>query len=620
MPERRDTNPDDRRLGLLPVPRQFRQEPGECAITRLRFLPGNSLESTTPTGLTVLLDQIVALADASPGPTREPIPLHVAWAARNLPNYEAYRLIVRPDLIEVAGASPAGCHHGLQTLRQLIESSDDRTLPCCEILDWPDFDTRGLLLDVTRGRVPTLETLKLLADRLASLKCNQLQLNIEHAFVFSFDPEICGPNEGLTPDEIRELDAYCRERFIDLVPALATFGHMGRVLSMPKYRHLAEVEAVATWEKMTWPQRMRGFTLDCANPEAHALVERMWSDMLEAFSAPVVNICGDEPHDLGRGKNRERFAGRIGQAYLELIRRTYDICVRRGRRVQFWSDVVRNHPDLFHLVPRESTVMHWGYDDRADYHGTQALVDAGLDVIVCPGTSGWKRIVNGMNLAERNIATLAEVGQRYGATGLVNTDWGDHGHFNMLGCSWHGIALGAAKAWRADHPIREAFDRLFAAHVLGLSDPEIITLLREAARSGDECETWRQLWMPADSLADDATIPSADVADAMYESAAAAANAIHAVPRKSVSRNADLDELEAACAFLRLWTAKTKSLRCADRPPATSGHAELFQSATDEYRRLWLLRSKPAGLREIESALSEHAQPSHAARKDAQKP
>ena len=314
-----------------------------------------------------------------------------------------------------SGRSPRGCFYGLQTLEQLSRahatSDQPALIPCCEVVDAPDFHTRGLLYDVTRGKVPTLDTLKMIVDRLASLKISQLQLYIEHAFVFRFDPQICSAKQGLTPDDVGALDAYCRERFIDLVPALATPGHMGRILSMPKYRHLAEIEATTTWERMSWPQRMRGLTLDCMNPEAHRLVERMWSDVLEAFSSPVVNLCGDEPWDLGRGKNRLRFTGnQRDEAYLDHIRRVHDLCASRGRRTQFWSDVVRNDGVPVGRVPRTSTILHWGYDDRADYAGTGTWVEAGLDTIVCPGTSGWKRIINAMDAAERNVVTRG--GQR----------------------------------------------------------------------------------------------------------------------------------------------------------------------------------------------------------------
>jgi len=549
-----------------------------------------------------LVERIAARWEPESDATDPPTPLRVHATATDLSHRDAYRLTVRSDGVDIEGASPAGCFHGLQTLAQLAASARDGRVACCEILDRPDFTTRGLLFDVTRGRVPRLETLKLLADRLSALKANQLQLNIEHAFVFSFDPEICHPDEGLTPDEIREFDAYCHDRFIELVPAPATFGHMGRILSMPKYRHLAEVEATSTWDRMTWLQRMRGLTLDCANPEAHELIERMWSDVLDAFRSPVVNICGDEPHDLGQGKNRARFAGRIGEAYLEQIRRTYEICARRGRRVQFWSDVVRNHSDLFDMVPRDATVLHWGYDDPADYEGTQRLVEAGLDTIVCPGTSGWKRILNGMNLAERNIARFAEAGKRYGATGLVTTDWGDHGHFNMLGCSWHGIALGAAKAWRANHPTGSHFDRLFAAPVLGVEDAGVVALLREAARSGDACETWRQLWMPADGLTNDPSIPEIEAVAEFDASASAAAAAARNVPRSAPTHSIDFEELGVACTLLQLWTRKMKFLKSGMQ---TESQNTLLETPLVDYCQLWLQRSKPGGLAEVQSVLDK---------------
>ena len=78
-------------------------------------------------------------------------------------------------------------------------------------------------------------------------------------------------------------------------------------------------------------------------------------------------------------------------------------------------------------------------------------MESGLDTFVCPGTTSWKRILGAMDLAERNIETFARAGRRAGAKGLINTDWGDLGHFNMPACSWHGLALGAALGWSAEH-------------------------------------------------------------------------------------------------------------------------------------------------------------------------
>jgi hypothetical protein len=504
----------------------------------------------------------------------------------------------------------------LQTLAQLARLRE--SIPCCDITDWPDFSTRGLLHDITRGKVPTLDTLKHLADRLAGLKINQLQLYIEHSFVFAFDAEIADDQNGLTADEMRELDAYCRERFINLVPAVATLGHMGRILSLPQYRQLAEVEPEVSWEQLSWPQRARGFTLDVLNPESRALVEKIWTEILDAFSSPVVNICGDEPWDLGKGRNRDRIApDKIGGAYIDHILHTYAVCAKRGRQSQVWSDVVRNHPELFDRLPHDLTVLHWGYDDKSDYEGTKRFVDAGLETVVSPGVSGWKRVLNAMDLAERNISTFAKAGKQHGASGVLNTDWGDHGHFNTLACSWHGIALGAALAWRADHGIGEEFDRRLANWLSPGPHPEplprgeavrdfetenaaqchqLIALLREASKIAERCETWRLLWQPIEQLRDDSTRPSLEEAESAAVYAVQAAEILQSWPS-----GIDRDELLTACQATELFRDKIRFAHGASRNLTSVG--ERIGIVRDGFAHCWNQRNKPSGLKDIVAAL-----------------
>jgi hypothetical protein len=44
----------------------------------------------------------------------------------------------------------------------------------------------------------------------------------------------------MTAEEILRLDAYCRARFVELVPNQNSFGHFEQWLKHPEYRHLAE--------------------------------------------------------------------------------------------------------------------------------------------------------------------------------------------------------------------------------------------------------------------------------------------------------------------------------------------------------------------------------------------
>ena len=608
--------PNDILHGLIPLPKHVDEGRGTCRIGPTVRLVVDVSEARI--GRAVFRWSERLAHPEIDAPRQAPATVRVALAPGRVPHRDGYRLDVQEDGIELLGGSPAGCFHGLQTLTHLTDFATGE-VPCCTIVDEPDFAIRGLLHDVTRGKVPTLGTFKGLVDRLANLKINQLQLYIEHAFVFAFGPDICGPDDGLTPDEIRELDAYCRERFIDLVPAVATLGHMGRILSMPKYRQLAETEPTQSWEAMSWPQRARGNTLDILNPQSHALVERMWSDILDAFSGPVVNMCGDEPWDLGQEKNRERLrSSDVGDAYIDHILRTHAICTARGRRTQVWSDVVRKHANLLHRLPSDLTILHWGYDDRADYEGTRTFVAAGLKTFVCPGTSGWKRIINAIGLAERNLTAFAAAGRKHGAEGLLNTDWGDHGHFNALACSWHGIALGASLSWNAEHPTGPEFDARFARTVLGLKDAAVVRLLRDASRVAEGCETWRLMWTPLRAMLDDPTLPSLDKASEAADAARATLRWFESVDRGTFADPCDLHELAVACRFSELLAEKVLFAR-SGRTAGSTGvgvlaseddrgtWADELAEAIDAYAQCWRARNKPSGLNDIVKSLERVA-------------
>lgn len=84
------------------------------------------------------------------------------------------------------------------------------------------------MLDISRDKVPTLETTFALVDRLASWKINQFQLYTEHTFAYRHHEEVWAKASPFTGDDILALDAYCHERYIELVPNQNSFGHLHR--------------------------------------------------------------------------------------------------------------------------------------------------------------------------------------------------------------------------------------------------------------------------------------------------------------------------------------------------------------------------------------------------------
>jgi hypothetical protein len=358
---------------------------------------------------------------------------------------DAYRLRVDPGRIVLVGTGAAGLRYAVETLRQLL--GPDGRIPACSIQDEPDLRLRGLMLDISRGKVPRPETLRKIVDLCVSLKLNLLMLYTEHTFHFRRHPEIGAGASPLDAQTLRELDAYAAERHVDLVPTLQSLGHMERLLGLERYRHLDESG--------------RGWTLSPSEAGTYELLGDLYDEYLPNFRSRWFNANCDEPWDLAQGKSRQR-AEQVGVAgvYLEHVRRVRDLARAHGKRTMIWGDVVHQHPDRIGEIDRDLVLLDWWYEAELDYDRVQSFRDAGLEFLVCPGTSSWNALFPRLENSLSNVARWAAAARRHGGLGLVCTDWGDGGHYNLQGNSWLAFAWAAQQAWSGDVPAGD-FDRAF---------------------------------------------------------------------------------------------------------------------------------------------------------------
>jgi hypothetical protein len=373
---------------------------------------------------------------------------------------EAYRLVVAPDAIEIYAAADAGAYYALQTLRDLT-AIYGRVLPVCRIEDKPDFRRRGVYYDCSRGKVPTLDTLKDLVTKLAHWKINELQLYIENVFTFKQHPEIGRGYSPFTPEEILSLQDHCRTHHVRLVGSLASFGHLEKTLSLPRYRHLGEMPG------------FRGFaggtTLCPGDPGSIRLIDELYCEFMPLFEADDFNACCDETWELGKGRSKRR-AARIGtgRVYLDFVLNIHRLCEKHGKRMNVWADMVLKYPELLADLPRDIVLLNWEYEHNgAHIARTKEIARAGFDLMVCPGTSSWLTHGSRLGNSLANVTKFASQGRRHHAEGLLNTDWGDQGHRNFLGISLRGFAHGAAHAWHGKGVDNAQFTDNFCWHVFG---------------------------------------------------------------------------------------------------------------------------------------------------------
>ncbi len=389
---------------------------------------------------------------------------------------QSYALEIDATGITLFVTSEPGLQHALATLVQLItvEASRARsatpeplTLPHLVIEDWPDFAQRGVLLDISRDKVPTLDTLKALVDELARWKINQLQLYMEHTFAYPGHEIVWQHASALTGEEIRELDAYCAARHVELVPNQNSFGHMHRWLVHAPYRALAECP-----EGFAHPWNWSGepYGLCATDPASLRFLEGLYDQLLPHFRSGQFNVGLDETLDLGFGRSRAACEARgTERVYLEFLREVHARVRARGKVMQFWGDIIVKRPDLIGELPRDAIALEWGYE--ADHPFAEHLArfrDAGLDFYVCPGTSSWNSIAGRTDNALLNLARAAREGKAAGASGMLTTDWGDHGHLQPLAVSYLGLFAGAGFSWNvadAQDPLALDLPRLLDLHV-----------------------------------------------------------------------------------------------------------------------------------------------------------
>lgn len=370
---------------------------------------------------------------------------------------EAYEASVKPREIYIDFSEASGAFYAMMTLRQLLMQCDSEIF-CCHIKDFPGLKLRGVLLDISRGKVPKLETLKAAADLLASVKINHLELYIEgFSFGYPSFEELWREEGALTAEEFEAFGQYCRERFIELTPHQNSLGHMAPWLSKEPFKALAEAPDGLSVMGMKFPPT----TLDAADKGSLELVKTMIHDLASYAHSRYFHVGLDEAFEFGRGKNKETVkADGASALILPYIEALNTFLKDKGFSMIMWDDFLIKYPELIRKIPKDILVFDWGYDAEFPVEKrAEMLKESGLDFCLCPGTSSWSSFTGLTDNMLENIRRTGKTAYKYGAKGLMVTDWGDMNHFQYEPVNRTGILYGAAFAWNKQGVCEETLEK-----------------------------------------------------------------------------------------------------------------------------------------------------------------
>ncbi|MBO6016338.1 MAG: family 20 glycosylhydrolase, partial [Lachnospiraceae bacterium] len=284
-------------------------------------------------------------------------------------------------------------------------------------------------------------------------------------------------------------DAYCQSLHIDLVPTLASFGHLYELLRTRTYEHLCELE-IDREEPFSLIDRMEHHTVDVTNEESLELIKNRIREYMNLFSSKYFNICADETFDLGKGKSKD-VVQREGAktVYVGFLKKLCDFVISCGRIPLFWGDIIVEKPEIITMLPKEGICLNWEYSPLVKEDNLRKLSEAGAqNIYVCPGVQSWDGLINKHTDAYLNICGMCANAHKYRAKGVVNTDWGDLGHIAHPEFSTIGLIYGAAFSWNDEVLAQEECNKRISLIQYGDDSEKLVNTFQKL---GDQaCVGW----------------------------------------------------------------------------------------------------------------------------------
>lgn len=346
---------------------------------------------------------------------------------RNLFNViQGYQLHVSQSSIKVTAGSLAGLHYAISTFIQILRlCKNDDTPEICEIpavliKDEPKFIHRGILLDISpRGRTPTLDYLFHTIDLWSTFKISHLHLYSR--LTPSCDWQLC-----YTRSEMVTLDRYCRDRHLDLIPALD-------VDSSVSQRHLQQMwpifqELLSTFPSLTYVHvgpRLASLLVQPDNLDSSISInETVETDMSEVFK--TYSCLQELWHILNLNSNT-----------------TLLLC----------SNGLHSKPE-FRNVPSNVILVEYGFQADYDFsEWTEAFKIAGGNVLPSSGTASYNSLAGCPASTLANTKNAIKTSIEQNSIGIVVAHWSGSHHLTPHPFSWIGYLIAAGLSWNPDTDI-----------------------------------------------------------------------------------------------------------------------------------------------------------------------
>ena len=299
------------------------------------------------------------------------------------------------------------------------------------------FKTIGVMLDVSRGRVPTVQFVKERFRKLSLMGYNSVMLYAEDIFQLPDEPKWGYMRGAYTADEIREIKACADALGLEMTPCVETLGHLEKPLRWSEYADIRNTPS----------------TLLIGEETTYALIDKILSFWQESVGGRRIHLGMDEAGGFAGAKYATRHGERPPlDVFLEHLARVNALCAVHGfDEPVIWSDMfyrmasprhdyydpdAKADPSLSARLPKNVRLCYWDYyhDSRAYY---ESMIDGhrtlGSEPILAGGAQVWYHFLHDREKTLATTLPFVEAGRAKGCGEFFVTVWGDDGGYAIPG-------------------------------------------------------------------------------------------------------------------------------------------------------------------------------------------
>jgi hexosaminidase len=444
-------------IAIIPEPVKITSHAGEFVLPKIVLVQSGSQAEMTP-----ILDLLKAKLSGAAGKVVRVKTVAPTAAIKLILNKtndavigkEGYYLSVKTTGVTIRANETAGLYYGVQTLMQLLPKEIEGlevaknvkwAVPAVDVTDYPRFEWRGLMFDVSRHFFTKAEV-KRFIDDMVRYKFNLLHLHLtddegwrieikslprlttvgafnvkrEGSFGDFVPPTADEPrNYGgfYTQDDIRELVQYAKDRYVNIMPEIDVPGHsLAAVVAYPQLSATAGAdkyavrsgEKIMDWSKPGHPALVDN-TLNPAGEFTYDFLDKVITEVAQLFPFAYVHMGGDECAKNFWEESAEVKALMAKenlktmeevQSYFE--KRLEKIVESKGKKFMGWDEILEGG------IGPNAALMSW----RGTKGGIEAT-EQGHEVVMSPTTFVYLDYMQSDKVMEPNVYATLRLNKTY---------------------------------------------------------------------------------------------------------------------------------------------------------------------------------------------------------------